>query len=306
MVPKPASTISLYRISQPADPATAPNATPPSFDPAFTDEDALIILRSSDNIQYRMHAVVLRTASGFFRNMLALPGPVSPEAATQQSDSIALDETSEVLGKLFRMISGLKCGDLNSFDVFQGILKAAHKYDMEGVVETLRRLITLVDLQDQPLKIYALAAQYGWEQEAIAASKRTLALPIHQEKYDAVLETIPSAYLLRLLKLHRKRKICFEKNVIMPGAKRTKFFKLKECSCEEEGDRRFSNAEGMWKLAYAMFESMDRRVDGEELLEGRWKSCLQGNEKFCARCNMSTKDIESRVNGFITSLPSTI
>jgi len=240
--------------------------------------------------------------------MLALPGPVSSEAAAQQSDSIALDETSEVLGRLFRMISGLKCGDLNSFDVFQGILKAAHKYDMEGVVETLRRLIPLVDLQDQPLKIYALAAQYGWEQEAIAASKRTLALPIHQEKYDAVLETIPSAYLLRLLKLHRKRKRDFEKNVIMPDAKRTKFFGLEECSCKGKGGYGLSesNAGGMWKLAYAMFESMDRRVDGEELLEGKWKSWLQGNENICMRCNMSVKDIESRVKDYMASLPSTI
>ena len=284
----------------------------PSFDPAFTDEDAQIILRSSDNMQYRMHTVVLRTTSGFFRDMLALPRAVGSQVAAQQSESIVLDETSEVLGKLFRMISGLKYGDF-SFDMFQGILKAAYKYDMEGTVDTLRRFTTLPDFLSQPLEIYALAAQYGWEREAKAASKLTLALPIHLKEYETVLETIPSRYLLRLLKLHRERKTAFQRTAFesVLGGRRAKFFGLEKCDCRawSSKGREFEKSGGMWTLAYSMLNSMDRRVDGGELLEGAWRG-WQSNESICQDCNRTTKDYESRiaswVKGCIASLPSTI
>lgn len=252
--------------------------------------------------------MVLRTTSGFFRDMLTLPKAVSPKVAAQQSDSIALDETSEVLGPLFRMISGLKYGNLTSSEKFLSILRAAYKYDMEGAVETLRRFTALPDFADQPLKMYALAAQYGWEKEAKAASKCTLAVSIHQEEHDAVLKTIPPEYLLRLLKLHRDRRDQFERSTIETSGSAVKCFGMTSCHhCSQS----WSANGPMVALAYAMVRSLDRRADGEVLLKNGWKSWQDKNLCDTSGCSGRAAKkwedkIQSWVNSCVASLPCSI
>lgn len=198
--------------SQTADDST--NNTP-SYDPAFTDGDAQIILRSSDNVHYRMHVVVLRTTSEVFRDMLTLPKAVDSNGTDTSPEIIPLSEESEVLGTLFRIISGLKFEEWASLEKFKPVLAAAQKYHMEGALDILRRFIPSGPWAEQrPLEVYVIAAQYGWEQIAKIASKHTLALGIREEQHRSMLETISVEYRQRLLDLHRDRRDRFERMVI--------------------------------------------------------------------------------------------
>ena len=111
-----------------------------SYDPAFAEEDANIILQSSDATLYRMHTFTLRTTSGFFRAMLTLPQHES--ASTEER--IILDEPSKVLGTLLRIISGFRLQIWETFDhedsEVEGVLAAAEKYDMEGALSVIRSI----------------------------------------------------------------------------------------------------------------------------------------------------------------------
>lgn len=151
------------------------------------------------------HLHSFRTTSGFFR---AIPQHESASA----EERIILDEPRKVLGTLLRIISGFRLQIWETFDhedsEVEGVLAAAEKYDMEGALSVIRSAITSPSFLERPLRLYAITAHYGWEEEAKLASKHSLVLDIHE--YAPILERIPSAYLLRLLRLHRGRSIEFE------------------------------------------------------------------------------------------------
>lgn len=258
-----------------------------------------------------MHAVVLRTTSEVFRDMLTLPKAVDSNITDTSPEIIPLSEESEVLGTLFRIISGLKFEEWASLEKFKPVLAAAQKYHMEGALDILRRFIPSGPWAEQrPLEVYVIAAQYGWEQIAKIASKHTLALGIREEQHRSMLETIPVEYRQRLLNLHRDRRDRFERMVIKASNGGVECFGKSRCAmCNESWDMNGP----MVALAHAMVRSLDGRADGEVLLSGAWKSwqpeylCESG---FC-RFNIFTAKnwesyIQSCVNVCVASLPCTI
>lgn len=84
------------------------------------------------------------------------------------------------------------------------LLNAVEKYDMPGPRATIRAYYILAPLLlEQPLKLYAIAARYGWEEEAKLASKHTLCISIHEDEHATVLGRVPPSYLLRLFQTQR-------------------------------------------------------------------------------------------------------
>jgi len=188
-----------------------------TYDAAFSEEEATIVLTSSDDVNYRLHSFTLRTTSGFFRDMISLPQKPLGDDASQfgQDEQIALGEGSDVLGILFRMISGLPVEEWGSLDEVEVLLAAAQKYDMPGPICTIRSvIISPPTLQEQPLKCYAIAARYDWEGVAQIVSAYTLDECLHDETNISILGQVPSPYLLRLLHLHKSRRDKFKKHII--------------------------------------------------------------------------------------------
>jgi hypothetical protein len=247
------------------------------YDPAFAEDDAKIILQSSDDTLYRMHSFTLRTTSGFFRAMLTLPQHDSPPADDHE-ERITLDEPSVVLGPLLRIISGFRIQNWESYDQVEGVLAAAEKYDMEGALSIVRSAITSPSFLEQPLKLYAIAARYGWEEEAKLASKRSLALSIHDAEYTLILERIPSVYLLRLLRLHRGRSIEFEK-LASKDEKLLGIHSCIGCAC------RITSGGPLLALFKSIVIYLDRRPAGDDLLNGQWKKWPEMQGKVCSRGN---------------------
>jgi hypothetical protein len=101
---------------------------------------------------------------------------------------ITLDENSEVLGRLLRMISGFEISKWKSFDEIEDLLAAAYKYDMPGPLATALNSFPWPFINDNPLRLYAITTRNGWEEEAKTASKLSLNLPIYDDSYVSVLE----------------------------------------------------------------------------------------------------------------------
>jgi len=287
--------------------ANTDGASSHPYDPAFAEDDANIILQSSDGIRYRVYPFTLRTTSGFFRTMLTLPqsDQSSRPCRGQGQDCgvIVLDETSKVLGTLLRMIGGLEFPKWKSNDELENIWIAAEKYDMPGPLAIIRAAIATSILKE-PLKLYSLAARFGWEDEAKIASKHSLGLSILEEEFAAILEQVPTAYVLRLFRLRQKRRDDFREHI-----QKDTFGIGSNCGICRQNVR----YEAFSSLIKSMVLSMDQRPDGQELLDGEWKKWPAMKEPACNRgpyCGLTVSQYESaiatRIASSLKSLPCTI
>jgi len=222
---------------------------------------------------------------------------------SQDDGVIVLGETSKVLGTLLRMIGGLEFPKLKSFDELEGIWLAAEKYDMPGPLAIIRTTITTAAFLEQPLRLYALAARCGWQDEAKVASKHTLGLSIYDQEHSTILERVPSEYVLRLLRLHRKRRDDFRELIEKNN------FGISSCIC---GSPLRKGA--LANIEKLLIMSMDLRPDGRDLLDGKWKAWTVMSEPSCNQgwrhCSATVANHQDRIAACIAnslnSLPCTI
>jgi hypothetical protein len=280
-----------------------------SYDVAFADPDANIVLQSSDGIYYRIPSFTLRTTSFFFRGMMTLPSidGASPDSnSLNGGDPITLDERGQVLGRLLRMISGFETSKWKSLDEVEDFLAAAYKYDMPGPVATARTALVWPIFADQPLRLYAIAAQHEWEEEAKMASRLSLSLCIHDNTHTSVLARVPSGWLLRLFHLHRARRVGFKELVLKDRV----YFGISSCaSCGKDLGKMIE--EPWLLLTTSMLWEIERCPAGGVLLDAEWKRWPDAEKcKFtCGHCRQSYDywfRINSAVKTALRSLPSTI
>lgn len=255
------------------------------FDSEFSDENADTVLCSADRIHYKVSSYTLRTTSGFFSAMFSLP----QAGITSKADvTITMGETGKILGTLLRMVSGLPIAQWESFDHLESILQAAEKYDMAGPFSMVRSAITSPLLPPDPLRMYAIAARYEWEEEAKIASTLSLALPIHKSKYTPILNRIPSKYLIRLFGLRRQRVKQFRhlldnSKAFDAGNSDGRLCKL----CNHGVDNH------PWRdLKAAMIYELERRPMGDTLLGTKMGDWKVAQTCWAARCsNLKCRDM---------------
>ncbi|KAH8111737.1 hypothetical protein DFH11DRAFT_1611589 [Phellopilus nigrolimitatus] len=171
--------------------------------PSYCSKDADLIIVSQDGVQFRVHSAIMKIASGFFRDMLALP----QAAISSQLELIHLHESQEILKDLLDII--YPDGDLPDESV-QGRLYdlcvVAEKYDMHGVLRRIRKMVFTNASTIVPLEKYALASRLGWEDEITTSLIETLRAPISGADALPYLRKLDTQNILRLQELHRKRK----------------------------------------------------------------------------------------------------
>ncbi|KAJ7107002.1 hypothetical protein C8R44DRAFT_805089 [Mycena epipterygia] len=172
------------------------------YHPAFSSE-ADIVLQSAEGTLYRIHSYTLRTTSGLFRTMLSLPPPTGGHMA----EPIAIHEPDAVADPLLRLMCGLATDPWHSYDQLESVVFLAEKWDAPGPLAAVRTALSGHRwLTAAPLRIYALAAHFGWRAELALASKHTLALDLFTPVHAETLSSLPPAALLALLRLHRGRR----------------------------------------------------------------------------------------------------
>ncbi|RDX47844.1 hypothetical protein OH76DRAFT_1484295 [Lentinus brumalis] len=153
-----------------ASQSTATNSPRAPFD----DEDADIVFRSCDNVDFRLYRVIIATASRVMHDMLTLPSDPSADAASPPV--VPLTETARTLENVFRLCCPVEHPTITTLEDVHAVLEAARKYEMPAVTANLRWVIKLI-LPKEPLRVYGIAYMLEMEDVAREAAKLLLEEP---------------------------------------------------------------------------------------------------------------------------------
>jgi hypothetical protein len=180
-------------------------ASPPPED--FNMRNTDVILRSSDGANFRVHRLVLTTASPFFDDLFSLPQPDEDETI-DGAHVICLPEDKEVLHSLITMLYPIPSVLPDSYNKVLDLLTASQKYDMAAVQSSIR---AEVSRKSYPLltgaavfHTYAIASSKGLIPEMENAARLTLDYPMTFESIGDELRLF-NGWALRDLASFRKR-----------------------------------------------------------------------------------------------------
>ncbi|KIJ65941.1 hypothetical protein HYDPIDRAFT_27155 [Hydnomerulius pinastri MD-312] len=181
------------------------NATSP-FDHAKAD----IILRSSDNIDFRVFKLFLSLASPFFETLFDIPQPIEESEKQEVKDGlpvIPVSEDSKTLDALLRfcypctLAEDPKLEDLK--DVID-VLEAAKKYSLNTIEKKAAQAISNPKiLEVEPLRCFAIAHRGRLRDKTLLAAKYTLRQPLIPTWFEEI-ELLTATDLLALLTYHHK------------------------------------------------------------------------------------------------------
>lgn len=174
----------------------------------FCDEDADIVLRASDGVNFKMYRVILGKASPVFKHMFTLPQSPSVVDDREFCDGLPvvdMAEDSHTLDILFRFCYPCERPELKSLDDIHRVLAAADKYDMEAVVAQARRLWRSIAALD-PLRAFAIACKMRWGEEARFAARLSLREPVWplEPPMAPEFKDISADTVIRLMSYHRR------------------------------------------------------------------------------------------------------
>ncbi|TFK48409.1 hypothetical protein OE88DRAFT_1664193 [Heliocybe sulcata] len=175
------------------------------------DPTADVILRSTDGADFRAHKLMLSIASPLFRDMFSVGGASNSMPARhdmQPPDDRVVpmtEERAEVVEKLLRLCYPVKGPRWENAAELHPVLMAAIKYQLEGVVETLRReLVAPRFLESEPLRVFAIACHAKFTNDARVAARHALSHPILLEEAPTELSSITAFSLYRFLQFRDK------------------------------------------------------------------------------------------------------
>ncbi|EIW77376.1 hypothetical protein CONPUDRAFT_129640 [Coniophora puteana RWD-64-598 SS2] len=129
----------------------------------FTDSRADVIIRSSDNVDYRVHKYMLSFSSTCFSDMFQLP------QAQGQNDLpvVPVTEDSAVLEKLLLFCYPCDRPQLETLDETIKFLEAGRKYGMDNIKDAARAALPSVRIASpNPLAAIVAALKYEMDAEA--------------------------------------------------------------------------------------------------------------------------------------------
>ncbi|OBZ70638.1 hypothetical protein A0H81_09193 [Grifola frondosa] len=147
----------------------------PDFLHSFNDADADIIVRSSDDIEFRLYKVVLAKASPIFKALSASTqqtgdGDQSAAAFPEGLPVITVSEDGQIFENLMRLCYPVEQPHFDRLDDAAGVMEAAKKYGMTPVLVRMKDSL-MSFIEREPLRIFALA--YRWRLEDVARKAAT-------------------------------------------------------------------------------------------------------------------------------------
>lgn len=143
-----------------------------SYSCPFDDEDANLIIRSSDGLYFRVYRVLLAKASPVFKDMFSIPQQTAPN----EVQTVDLTEDGNTLDKLLRLIYPVDEAAGTSLDDLSKIFLACVKYQIRGVLKKASRTL-LEHVESEPLRVYAIARMAELDDVARKAAYQCLFQP---------------------------------------------------------------------------------------------------------------------------------
>jgi len=177
----------------------------------FDDQDADLTLHASDGARFAVHKVFLSMSSPLLKRCLALgsssPSPAFEGLIVRQDsgrDTIDLVEDGTTTERVLQYCYPFSNPVLEDLDDIQAVLEMMRKFAMKGVMSRVRGMLVQPSfLENEPLRVFAIAYRFGFEAETRLAARHTLRSPIFGP-YVKELEHIPASVYHKLLQYHRK------------------------------------------------------------------------------------------------------
>lgn len=182
------------------------------FGPPFDDNDADLVLRSSDSVDFPVHQAFLPKSSPF-KTILSLrqPSVSAPNDTVGPSNHprgsvpvIPVVEKSSVIRVLLSYLLPITPVLPDSLDDAMDFVSAAYKYDMEVVAVRARNVLRRFLTVDTCLRIYAFAHRLELEDEMLAAARLSLRLPLPSDHLEHEDTQFPNGNALLDLWTYRK------------------------------------------------------------------------------------------------------
>ncbi|KAH0836778.1 hypothetical protein J3R83DRAFT_8528 [Lanmaoa asiatica] len=176
----------------------------------FDHAKADIILRSSDNTEFRVFKLFLSLASPFFETLFELPQPAETSGDQETKDDLAVipvAENSKTLDTLLRFCYPCTLAEDPKLEVFKDvvdILEAARKYSLDTIERKVRQALSNPEiLTAEPLRCFAIAHRGRAREETLLAAKYTLTQPLIPPWFQEI-ALITAGDLLALLSYHQR------------------------------------------------------------------------------------------------------
>ncbi|TFY82479.1 hypothetical protein EWM64_g1533 [Hericium alpestre] len=188
-----------------------PDSIPPAPRDAgapFNDSTADVILRSSDNVSFHVHKVILSLASPFFRDMFSIPQSTSGSEFSMVSQEaeclpvVDVTEDARTLETVLRCCYPVEWPTVTQLSDVRLILEAAQKYDLDAAYK-LAVASLKASIDQDVLGVFAIACRCKLSEVCVAAARQFL-----QHKlitFDSEeLDHIPARQYHKLLQYHQR------------------------------------------------------------------------------------------------------
>ena len=177
----------------------------------FDHPKADVILRSSDNVDFRVFRLFLSLGSPVFEALFDIPQPTKLSGDQEVRDGLAVipvSEDSKTLDMLLRFCYPCTLAEDPSLDVLKDamdVLDAAMKYSLDAIEKRARQAISTNPkiLEAAPLQCFAIARRGHLREETLLTAKHTLTQPLIPSWFQEI-ELISASDLLSLLTYHSR------------------------------------------------------------------------------------------------------
>ena len=170
--------------------------------PQDPDIDAEVVLLSSDGVQFQVRQRLLSLASPVFDDMFSVPQPTS-----DSKPPINLSETGRTLKLILDLCTYPRTLHRIDLSDIVNLLQAADKYDIKTIQQhSLSSLSLPKFLENEPLRVYAIASCYGAHDTAALAARHLLQYPLLHAEYFPELEIVDGGTIYRVLQYHEQCK----------------------------------------------------------------------------------------------------
>jgi BTB/POZ domain len=165
------------------------------------DPDVVIV--ASDGVQLRVSKSLLSQASPVFSDMFSVP---QPDSSLAPNDPINLSEPSQTIKLMLSLANSPPTLLLiDSLSEIANLLQAADKYDIKTIQEhAIYSLRQPKFLENEPLRVYAIASRYGAHDTAVLAAQNTLRYPLMHAAYFSELEMVDGGTIYRVFRFHKQ------------------------------------------------------------------------------------------------------
>lgn len=177
----------------------------------FDNNDADLVLHACDGGKFAVHKIFLSTASPLLKRCL-MAGSASPSPqftgivvrSDKGHDNIEVVEDSMTTERVLQYCYPFTNPVLDNLDDIQNVLEMMRKFGMKGLMERVKGLLVQPSfLEEEPLRVFAIAYRYKFEAETRLAARYTLRHQIFGP-FVKELEHIPASVYHKLLQYHRK------------------------------------------------------------------------------------------------------